>query len=91
MLDRLTLLLLPMLNPDGAERHQRRNAQAIDVNRDALSLVTPEGRILKAMRDRHQPLLGFNLHDQDRRTVVGEQGGLATTSLLAVAGDPRAR
>jgi len=87
ILDGLTLLVLPMLNPDGAERYGRRNAQAIDVNRDALSLATPEGRALKAVRDRFQPELGFNLHDQNRRTTVGDTGVLATISLLAVSGD----
>ena len=87
VLDALTLLIVPMLNPDGAERGTRRNAQGIDVNRDALNLATPEGRILKAVRDRYQPVLGFNLHDQDRRTMVGETGRLATIALLAVAGD----
>ena len=88
VLDDLTLLMVPMLNPDGAERGARRNAQGIDVNRDAMNLATPEGRILKAVRDRYQPILGFNLHDQDRRTTVGETGRLATIALLAVAGDP---
>ena len=51
----LTLHVVPMLNPDGAERFQRRNAQSIDINRDALRLQTPEGRALKALRDRLQP------------------------------------
>jgi hypothetical protein len=88
VLEDLTLLMVPMLNPDAADRGTRRNAQGIDVNRDALTLATPEGRILKAVRDRYQPLLGFNLHDQDRRTMVGETGRLATIALLAVAGDP---
>src|SRR5204862_544126 len=69
-----TLLMIPMLNPDGAERYERRNAQGIDINRDALNLATPEGRLLKAIRDRHQPELGFNLHDQNRRATVGEAG-----------------
>jgi hypothetical protein len=87
ILDRLTLLMVPMLNPDGSERVARRNAQGIDINRDALNLATPEGRLLKAIRDRHRPILGFNLHDQDRRTTVGETGHLATIALLAVAGD----
>jgi hypothetical protein len=87
ILDGLTLLMVPMLNPDGAERYGRRNAQAIDVNRDALSLTTPEGRVLKAVRDRFQPELGFNLHDQNRRTTVGDTAVLATISLLAVSGD----
>jgi hypothetical protein len=89
ILDRLTLLIVPMLNPDGTERYARRNAQAIDVNRDALSLATPEGRLLKAVRDRFEPELGFNLHDQNRRTSVGETGVPASIALLAVAGDKK--
>jgi hypothetical protein len=88
ILEGTTLLIVPMLNPDGAERYARRNAQAIDINRDALHLSTPEGRVLKAVRDRFQPELGFNLHDQNRRTTVGDTGVLATISLLAVSGDP---
>ena len=88
LLDAVTLLLVPMLNPDGAEHYERRNAQALDINRDALQLSTPEGRLLKGVRDRFEPELGFNLHDQNRRTTVGETGRLATVALLAVAGDP---
>jgi hypothetical protein len=87
VLDGLTLLLVPMLNPDGAEVYGRQNAQAIDVNRDALDLATPEGRLLAGLRDEHEPLLGFNLHDQDRRRTVGDTGVLATHAVLAVAGD----
>jgi hypothetical protein len=88
VLGAVTLLLVPMLNPDGAERYERRNAQGIDVNRDALNLATAEGRLLKALRDRFDPELGVNLHDQNRRTTVGDTGVLASVSLLAVAGDP---
>lgn len=87
VLDELTLLIVPMLNPDGAERYERRNAQGIDINRDALNLATPEGRLLKSLRERFEPLLGFNLHDQDRRTTVGESHQRASIALLAVAGD----
>lgn len=87
ILDRFTLLMIPMLNPDGTENYIRRNAQGIDINRDALSLATPEGRILKEVRDRFEPMLGFNLHDQNRRTSVGSTGVLATNSVLSVSGD----
>ena len=87
ILSRLTLDIVPMLNPDGAERYTRRNAQAIDINRDALHLATPEGRLLKQIRDRGDHELGFNLHDQGRRKEVGETGVLATAAVLAVAGD----
>jgi len=87
VLERLTLLLVPMLNPDGAERQARRNAQAVDLNRDALLLTTPEGRLLKSLRDTYEPELGFNLHDQNRRTTVGDTGVRASIALLAVSGD----
>jgi hypothetical protein len=88
ILDGLTVHVVPMLNPDGAERFQRRNAQGIDINRDALLLQTPEGRALKALRDRLNPPLGFNLHNQSWRTSAGKTGQPASISLLAVAFDP---
>lgn len=87
ILDTFTLRMIPMLNPDGALRYERRNAQGIDINRDALMLATPEGRLLKSIRERFSPILGFNLHDQGRRVIVGHTGVLSTISLLAVAGD----
>ena len=67
-----TLHVLPMLNPDGAMRFQRRNAQGIDINRDARNLATPEGRALKALHDRVRPAFGFNLHDQQPHYRVGD-------------------
>ena len=87
ILSRLTLHVVPMLNPDGAERFERRNAQSIDVNRDALRLQTPEGRVLKALRDRSMPRVGFNLHNQSWRTSVGKPPRPASVSLLSVAYD----
>jgi hypothetical protein len=87
MLEALTVHMVPMLNPDGARRYQRRNAQGIDVNRDALLLQSPEGRALKALRDRLRPALGFNLHDQSWRTSAGKTGRPSSFSLLSVAFD----
>ena len=87
LLTALTLHVVPMLNPDGAERFQRRNAQGIDINRDALRLQTPEGKILKDIRDRWRPAVGFNLHNQNWRTSVGDPPKPASISLLSVAFD----
>jgi hypothetical protein len=87
MLDALTVHMVPMLNPDGARRHQRRNVQGLDINRDALLLQSPEGRALKALRDRVKPGLGFNLHNQNWRTAAGRTGKPASFSLLSVASD----
>lgn len=89
LLSQLTLHVVPMLNPDGAERFQRRNAQSIDINRDALRLQTPEGQILKSLRDRLEPKVGFNLHNQSWRTSVGTPPKPASISLLSVAFDEK--
>jgi Zinc carboxypeptidase len=85
--EKITLRAVPMLNPDGAELFQRRNLQAIDINRDARNLATPEGRLLKKLRDEWRPDIGFNLHNQGVRTSVGTTGKQATISLLAVSSD----
>ena len=85
--EKITLRAVPMLNPDGAELYQRRNLQAIDVNRDARALSTPEGRLLKRLRDEWRPDVGFNLHNQSPRTAVGDTGKQAAVSLLAVVSD----
>jgi len=82
---RTTLHFIPMLNPDGAARFQRRNAVGIDVNRDARRLATPEARTLKAVHDRVRPDFAFNLHDQNVRTRVGRTDRGAAISLLAPA------
>ena len=87
ILENFTLLMIPMLNPDGAEVYERVNGQGIDINRDALRLASPEGRLLKQIRDEYEPMLGLNLHNQGRMTTVGDTGCLATTSVLAVSGD----
>jgi hypothetical protein len=85
--ERLTIVWIPMLNPDGAGRFQRRNAYGVDVNRDARSLATPEARTLKRVQETFDPHFGFNLHDQNVRTRVGDSERLAAIALLAPAFD----
>ena len=83
----LTIRVVPMLNPDGAELYQRRNLQFIDINRDAQDLQTPEGQLLKKLRDEWQPAIGFNLHNQQSLTTAGNTSKQAAISLLAVLGN----
>ena len=80
-----TLHFLPVMNPDGAARFQRRNAQGVDVNRDARARATPEGRALHDLRERLQPDFGFNLHDQDVGTRTGDSDRGTAIALLAPA------
>jgi hypothetical protein len=81
--DQLTVTMIPMLNPDGAEHFQRVNAVGVDINRDARRLATPEGRTLKAVRDSLNADFGFNLHDQGARTTAGDEGQQVAIALLA--------
>ena len=83
----LTILAVPMLNPDGADAHRRRNAFGIDVNRDVRPLSTPEGRALRQVQQQYQPHFGFNLHDQNPRSRVGSASRMAAIALLAPAPD----
>lgn len=85
--EKITLRVVPMLNPDGAELFIRRNLQGIDINRDAVDLKTPEGRLLKSLRDAWQPEIGFNLHNQNYLTTVGQTDKQAAISFLVVFGD----
>ena len=87
LLSKLTLYVLPMLNPDGAERTVRRNAQGLDINRDARRLQTPEGRFLKGVRDRFEPAFGYNLHNQSPLAIAGKGGAQAALAFLSVAFD----
>ncbi len=85
--EKVTIRAVPMLNPDGAEVFIRRNLQGIDINRDALDLKTPEGRLLKQLRDSWQPEIGFNLHNQQALTAAGQTDKQAAISFLVVYGD----
>lgn len=85
LLSKLTLHFLPMLNPDGAEVFSRRNALGIDINRDALMLQSPEGQILKRIRDSLDADFGFNLHDQSTYYNAERTPKPATISYLAPA------
>jgi hypothetical protein len=85
LLKEVRLHFLPMLNPDGAEVFQRRNALGIDVNRDALRLQSPEAKTLKRVRDSLDADFGFNLHDQSRYYNAEGTANPATISFLAPA------
>lgn len=83
--DKVTLRLIPMVNPDGAAAGTRFNSMGIDINRDAKALQTPEGRLLMQAAKAFKPDFGLNLHDQNRFYAVGETDKPATISLLAPA------
>lgn len=83
-LDKYTLYVIPILNPDGAELYTRENSNKIDLNRDARDLSQRESRLLRKLFDELNPSLCLNLHDQ--RSIYGLANGLpASLSFLAPA------
>ncbi|PKD16574.1 peptidase M14 [Salegentibacter salinarum] len=85
MLKKVRLHFLPMLNPDGAQRFQRRNLLGVDINRDAVRLQSPESKTLKRVRDSLDADFGFNLHDQSTYYNAERTPKPATISYLAPA------
>ena len=85
LLEKVTFYIIPMLNPDGAEKFRRRNNLDIDINRDAQRLQFPESKILKKIQEETNPQFAFNLHDQSTRYTVGNSYKVAAISFLAPA------
>ena len=87
LLEQLTICILPILNPDGAEVFERRNAMGIDMNRDVLVQQSPEMQCFFRVLEEFQPAFCFNLHDQRNIFSVGEKPQPATISFLAPSAD----
>ena len=69
---KVTLMIIPILNPDGALNYTRENINNIDLNRDAKSLSQIESNILRDLYSQFNPSFCFNLHDQ--RTIYSVKG-----------------
>lgn len=85
ILDNCTLVIIPMLNPDGAKMYTRQNANGVDLNRDACTLKEKESRMLKGYFDYFKPDFCFNLHDQRTIFSAGNVSKPATVSFLTPA------
>ncbi|GCD77906.1 peptidase M14 [Thermaurantimonas aggregans] len=82
LLNRYSLVVVPMLNPDGAARFSRYNAIGSDLNREGLRALSPEAALLKSLLGKNAAW-AFNLHDQRTLFSVGSTSVPATLSLLA--------
>lgn len=80
-----TFCMLPMVNPDGAEKYTRENANGVDLNRDSQALTQPESKVLRKVFEDFKPDYCYNLHDQRTIFGAGDKGNPATVSFLAPA------
>ncbi len=63
LLRHVDLILVPQVNPDGGEIHQRQNAEGVDLNRSHLILDGPESRALRELFHRWEPEVAVDIHE----------------------------
>lgn len=64
LLGRVTFVVVPMANPDGADAYRRTNANGQDLNRDYLLFTEPESRNVRDAFWRAWPDAGLDLHNE---------------------------
>jgi hypothetical protein len=62
-LQKVNILIMPQVNPDGGEKHQRENANGTDLNRDHLVLSSPEVRAVHSVFHTYQPEVTIDVHE----------------------------
>ncbi len=70
------LYLVPQVNPDGSEMRQRRNADEKDLNRDHLTLSTPEVAALHSVFYRYMPEVTLDVHEYGFAGDAWEEAGI---------------
>lgn len=63
LFDKIDLLLIPQVNPDGAEKNKRRNGNDVDLNRNHLILTEPETIALHKLFDEYLPEATLDVHE----------------------------
>jgi len=59
----MDLMLIPQLNPDGAELNTRRNANEADLNRNHMTLTEPETQALHKVFDQYLFEVSMDVHE----------------------------
>src|SRR5262245_16147239 len=63
LLDRITVLVVPRANPDGAARFTRTTANGIDINRDHVKFDLPETAVVHRAMNAYQPQVVVDCHE----------------------------
>jgi len=80
LLEKMDLVVVPQMNPDGAERRQRRNSEGIDLNRSHLLLHTPEVRGLHDLFAAWMPEVTMDIHEYGSFSKEWVDGGFVKSS-----------
>lgn len=61
--DKLSIIICPMVNPDGADSDNRRNANGVDLNRDHVDLSQPETVVMHRLFLKYMPEVTLDVHE----------------------------
>jgi len=75
LLDKLDLILVPQVNPDGSEAGQRRNANDMDLNRNHVILSEPESNALHQLFLDWMPEVTLDVHEYNAVTEKWVEAG----------------
>src|SRR5439155_25737814 len=77
LIDKVTVIVVPRANPDGAVHATRRTARGIDINRDHIKFELPETVALHRAANEYQPHVFVDAHEFSvARRWVEKFGGL---------------
>ncbi|MEG0136985.1 MAG: M14 family zinc carboxypeptidase [Cetobacterium sp.] len=63
LLDRINILIMPRINPDGAKKFTRDSAERKDINADHISLSTVEARSINKIYEKYNPEVFVDIHE----------------------------
>ena len=63
LLEKIDLLIVPQMNPDGSELYQRRTSDSVDLNRNHVLLTSPEPRALHDLFYQWLPQVTLDVHE----------------------------
>jgi hypothetical protein len=63
LFEKIDLLLIPQVNPDGSEKNIRRNANDMDLNRNHLILTEPETQAIHRVFDQYLFEVSMDVHE----------------------------
>ena len=88
VLRHLTIIVVPMANPDGAVKLRRRNAMNVDLNRDWLALSQPETRAICQAVRAWRPHAIMDLHELPRNSTKSAYADNFVETIGAARGVP---
>lgn len=86
LLEKISVVIVPRANPDGAAANTRENAAGADINRDHGLLSQPEVRLIHRLVQAAPPALVIDVHEFTvGRRWVDKLGGLQAVDLMVLS------